>query len=103
MKKIWFDEAWEDYDQKIEPVRDQIQDFERNMTLSVIDRAWSDHIDNMSKLRDGIGLRSYAQSNPLQAYVSEGFQMFEDMQRNISQDVVNYCMNVQVVKQEEVA
>ena len=95
--------AWEDYDQKIEPVRDQIQDFERNMTLSVIDRAWSDHIDNMSKLRDGIGLRSYAQSNPLQAYVSEGFQMFEDMQRNISQDVVNYCMNVQVVKQEEVA
>ena len=97
------EKAWEDYDQKIEPVRDQIQDFERNMTLSVIDRAWSDHIDNMSKLRDGIGLRSYAQSNPLQAYVSEGFQMFEDMQRNISQDVVNYCMNVQVVKQEEVA
>ena len=97
------EKAWEDYDQKIEPVRDQIQDFERNMTLSVIDRAWSDHIDNMSKLRDGIGLRSYAQSNPLQAYVSEGFQMFEDMQRNISEDVVNYCMNVQVVKQEEVA
>ena len=97
------EKAWEDYDQKIEPVRAQIQDFERNMTLSVIDRAWSDHIDNMSKLRDGIGLRSYAQSNPLQAYVSEGFQMFEDMQRNISQDVVNYCMNVQVVKQEEVA
>ncbi|MBW9212723.1 MULTISPECIES: preprotein translocase subunit SecA [Terrabacteria group] len=97
------EKAWQDYDEKIDPVREQIQDFERNMTLSVIDRAWSDHIDNMSKLRDGIGLRSYAQGNPLQAYVSEGFQMFEDMQRTISKDVVNYCMNVQVVKQEEVA
>ncbi len=98
---ITVDKAWQDYDDKIDPVRDQITDFERNMTLNVIDRAWSDHIDNMSKLRDGIGLRSYAQSNPLQAYVTEGFQMFEEMQRTISHDVVNYCMNVKVVQSEE--
>lgn len=98
---ITVDKAWQDYDDKIDPVRDQITEFERNMTLNVIDRAWSDHIDNMSKLRDGIGLRSYAQSNPLQAYVTEGFQMFEEMQRTISHDVVNYCMNVKVVQSEE--
>lgn len=95
------DKAWKYYDEKIDPVREQITEFERNMTLSVVDRAWSDHIDNMSKLRDGIGLRSYAQSNPLQAYVAEGFQMFEDMQKTISQDVVNYCMNIRVVNNNE--
>ncbi|MBR3346091.1 MAG: preprotein translocase subunit SecA [Solobacterium sp.] len=95
------DKAWNAYDQKIDPVREQIKSFERNMSLEVIDRAWVDHIDMMSKLRDGIGLRSYAQDNPLQAYVTEGFQMFENMMHNIAQDIVAYCMNIRVVKQGE--
>ena len=94
------EKAWNAYDQKIDPVREQIKSFERNMSLEVIDRAWVDHIDMMSKLRDGIGLRSYAQDNPLQAYVTEGFQMFENMMHNIAQDIVAYCMNIRVVKQE---
>jgi preprotein translocase subunit SecA len=89
--------AWNAYDRKIEPAREQIRSFERNMSLEVIDRAWVDHIDMMSKLRDGIGLRSYAQDNPLQAYVTEGFAMFENMMHNIAQDIVAYCMNVKVV------
>ena len=93
--------AWNAYDQKIDPVREQIKSFERNMSLEVIDRAWVDHIDMMSKLRDGIGLRSYASDNPLQAYVTEGFQMFENMMHNIAQDIVAYCMNIKVVKQGE--
>ena len=95
------DKAWNAYDQKIDPVREQIKSFERNMSLEVIDRAWVDHIDMMSKLRDGIGLRRYAQDNPLQAYVTEGFQMFENMMHNIAQDIVAYCMNIRVVKQGE--
>jgi len=94
------EKAWNAYDQKIDPVREQIKSFERNMSLEVIDRAWVDHIDMMSKLRDGIGLRSYAQDNPLQAYVTEGFQMFENMMHIIAQDIVAYCMNIRVVKQE---
>jgi preprotein translocase subunit SecA len=89
--------AWAAYDQKIDPVRDQIRHYERDMSLQVIDRAWVGHIDMMSKLRDGIGLRSYAQDNPLQAYVQEGFTMFENMMSNISQDIVTYCMRLQVV------
>ncbi len=89
--------AWNAYDQKIAPVREQMRSFERNMSLEVIDRAWVDHIDMMSKLRDGIGLRSYAQDNPLQAYVTEGFSMFENMMHSIAQDIVAYCMNVKVV------
>jgi preprotein translocase subunit SecA len=67
------------------------------MSLQVIDRAWVGHIDMMSKLRDGIGLRSYAQDNPLQAYVQEGFAMFENMMSNIAQDIVSYCMRLNVV------
>ena len=95
------EKAWNEYDRKIDPARDKIRLYERNMSLEVIDRAWVDHIDMMSKLRDGIGLRSYAQDNPLQAYVSEGFAMFENMMHNIAQDIVTYCMRVRVVANTE--
>ncbi len=91
--------AWTAYDQKIDPVRNdpRIKQFEREMSLKVIDRAWIDHIDIMSKLREGIGLRSYAQDNPLQAYVKEGYQMFENMMHDIARDIVAYCLNLKVV------
>lgn len=95
--KLVNEKAWNFYDSKVEPVRVQIRPFERNLALSIIDRAWVDHIDTMSKLRDGIGLRSYAQDNPLQAYVTEGYQLFETMMHNISQDIVSYCMKMNVV------
>ena len=71
------------------------------MSLRTIDRAWSNHIDVMSKLRDGIGLRSYAQGNPLQAYVNEGYELFESMMRTISQEIVAFCMNMKVGVQNE--
>ncbi len=89
--------AWKNYDDKIDPVRPQIRQFEREMSLKVIDRAWVNHIDTMSKLRDGIGLRSYAQDNPLQAYVNEGYQLFQNMMHDIAQEIVAYCMNLKVV------
>ena len=96
------DRAWNIYEAKVEPVQDKIRPFERQMSLRVIDRAWVNHIDMMAKLRDGIGLRSYAQNNPLQAYVSEGYQMFENMMHDIAQEIVQYCMNLKVVVQPAV-
>ena len=74
---------------------------EKEVSLRTIDRAWSNHIDTMDKLRNGIGLRGYAQSNPLQAYVQEGYQLFEDMMATISQEIVTFCMNVRVVPVNE--
>jgi preprotein translocase subunit SecA len=71
------------------------------VVLRVIDRAWVEHIDTMSKLRDGIHLRSYAQSNPLQAYIQEGFEMYEDMMQRISQETVFYCKNMQIQVEEQ--
>lgn len=92
--------AWAYYQNKIEPVKVQIRPMEKEMSLRTIDRAWSNHIDTMSKLRDGIGLRSYAQANPLQAYVQEGYSLFEDMMHTIAQEIVAFCMNVRVLPAE---
>jgi preprotein translocase subunit SecA len=89
--------AWKYYEDKIQPVKEKIRPIEKEVSLRTIDRAWSNHIDTMDKLRNGIGLRGYAQSNPLQAYVQEGYQLFEDMMRTISQEIVSFCMNVKVV------
>ena len=75
---------------------DYYRDYEKTMVLRSIDRNWINHIDQMDKLRNGIHLRSYASENPLKAYVSEGYDMFETMMGNISRDVVNFCMALRI-------
>jgi len=85
------------YNKKIEKVKAQVLPIEKTMCLRMMDRAWVNHIDIMSKLREGIHLRSYAQNNPLQAYVEEGYELFETMMNTISSDVVTFCNNVKVV------
>ena len=67
---------------------------EKTVTLDCIDRRWTKHIDQMSKLRDAIWLRSYAQTDPLQAYTNEGFAMFDQMNHLISSDVVRTLLHV---------
>jgi len=95
------DKTFKDYNDKIEPVKSQVLPVEKEMCLRVMDRAWIGHIDIMSKLREGIHLRSYAQNNPLQAYVEEGFELFETMMNSISNDVVMFCNNVRVVLKDK--
>ena len=89
------------YENKIEPVKSQIQPVEKTMVLRLMDRAWQNHIDVMSKLREGIHLRSYAQNNPLQAYIEEGYELFDSMMTTISNDVVTFCNNLRVVIKEK--
>ncbi len=72
---------------------------ERNVSLSCIDRNWTKHIDTMSHLRDGISLRSYAHTNPLQDYVNEGYALFRDMNDTIATDCAFNLMRVRLVKQ----
>ena len=88
------------YNKKIDEFKDQIKPLEKTMVLRTIDRAWVNHIDVMSKLRDGIGLRSYAQNNPLQAYVEEGYELFETMMNSISDQVVVFCNNVKIERND---
>ncbi|WP_159637759.1 preprotein translocase subunit SecA [Erysipelothrix anatis] len=89
-------DAWGRYEAKIAEVSDQFTRVEKDMALRMIDRSWIDHIDAMSKLREGIHLRSYAQEKPLQAYVNEGFEMFDEMLGAIAQDIVMFCINVKI-------
>ena len=65
-----------------------MREFERVALLSAVDRRWMDHIDAMTELRDGIGLRAYGQRNPIVEYKREGYDMFEEMVRLIQEDTL---------------
>ncbi|HHX16558.1 MAG TPA: preprotein translocase subunit SecA [Mollicutes bacterium] len=86
-----------DYNQKIKELpNDIINDFEKAIHLNVIDRHWMEHINTMEHLREGIGLRGYAQENPLQAYVSEGFELFEEMLAKIDEQTTIYILKAEI-------
>jgi preprotein translocase subunit SecA len=95
------DMIWQSYETKIAPFKEVVLPVEKTLVLRIIDRAWVEHIDTMSKLREGIHLRSYAQNNPLQAYVEEGFALFEDMLARVSNETVLYCLNLNIEKKEK--
>jgi len=85
---------------------EQIREIERVILLKVIDRKWMDHIDDMEQLRQGIGLQSYGQKNPLVEYKMIGYEMFGEMTEAIAADTVRMLFHVrleQKVEREEVA
>lgn len=65
-----------------------LSNIEKYLILSTVDEKWMDHIDNISNLKDGINLRAYGQSNPVEAYKIESFSMFEEMIDSIQEDAV---------------
>ena len=77
-----------------------VEKLERQITLRIIDRNWTQQIDNMSRFRESVTLRSYAQTNPLQDYVNEGWALFREMLEVISLEVVLNLMNMRIVKKE---
>ena len=81
--------------------KDFAERLERELTLRVIDRNWTQQIDNMARFRESVSLRSYAQINPLQDYVNEGWAMFREMNEVIALEVVLNLLNVKVETQEE--
>ncbi|MBQ9512237.1 MAG: preprotein translocase subunit SecA [Lachnospiraceae bacterium] len=88
------------------PEVEAIREIERVVLLRVIDRKWMDHIDDMDQLRQGIGLQAYGQRDPLVEYTNTGFDMFDEMTRNIRIDTVRLLMHVRVqekVEREQVA
>ncbi len=88
------------------PDAEQIREAERVILLKVIDRKWMDHIDDMDQLRQGIGLQSLGQKDPLLEYKFQGFDMFESMTDAIRQDTVKALLHIKIeqkVEREEVA
>ena len=86
-----FARAWNNYNEKIDEVYDKAVKVEKYVILKQIDSMWAQHINLMTNLKTGIGLRGYAQTNPLQAYANEGYALFDNMMKNIAFSVVNFC------------
>jgi preprotein translocase subunit SecA len=77
---------------------DQMRYHERMIMLSVLDTQWKDHLLNMDHLKEGIGLRGYAQHDPLVEYKRESFDMFESMMQRFQEDTARYLFHMQVVE-----
>lgn len=90
--------AEHDYDEKINALNspEQINEFEKVVILRVVDAKWTDHIDMMDNLRQAVGLRAYAQTNPLTEYQTEGYERFNDMIATIEYDVTRFVMKAQI-------
>ncbi len=92
-----YDLVVKDYNEKLEDVPEDIQnDFEKAITLRILDKNWMEQLDNMEHLKEGIGLRGYAQTNPLQAYALEGFEMFDSMLRDTNKEITTYLLKAEV-------
>ena len=92
----------EEYEEKIKEIPTEITDeFEKVIMLNIVDRYWTEHINTMSHLREGIGLRGYAQDDPLRAYTMEGFEMFDKMMQNIDKDVTILLIKSQITQNIE--
>ena len=92
-----------EYENKIKELPDEIRnEFEKAISLQVIDRYWMEHINTMDHLRESVSLRGYANEDPLQAYVREGFQMFDAMLDNISKDITLYLLKAEIRQNLEV-
>ena len=82
---------------KLEEIPEEIVDeFEKVISLNVIDKYWMEQINTMSHLREGISLRQYAQDNPLRAYTEEGFELFDKMLQNIDKNITLYLLRAEV-------
>ena len=87
---------------RMEPGKSAMRELERVILLRVVDEFWMDHIDAMTELRQGIGLRAYGQSDPVVEYKREGFEMFEQMIAAIQEETVRRLFTVRVKTNEEI-
>ena len=102
IKDYLFERALEVYDSQIAKLRDEeaVREFQKVLILRVVDSKWTDHIDALDQLRNAVGLRGYAQNNPVVEYQAESFRMFNDMIGSIEFDVTRLMMKAQIHEQE---
>ena len=90
-----------EYQQRYAAYGEQIKEIERQVMLQVLDSLWKDHLANMDQLRQGIGLRAYAQKNPKQEYKRESFELFEQLLDNIKYDTIKFLSNIKIAGEED--
>ncbi|MGI5858074.1 MAG: preprotein translocase subunit SecA [Tepidanaerobacteraceae bacterium] len=97
LREIIIERAQAAYEKKEEELGyDTMRELERYIMLKIVDQKWMDHIDAMEQLREGIGLRAYGQRDPVIEYKFEGYEMFQEMIKNIQEDTLRYLFRVQV-------
>ena len=98
IEEILYEKAMEIYKEKQEQLNgdNQMLEFEKVVILRVVDRKWTDHIDDMDQLRQSVGLRGYAQIDPLTEYQTEGYERFQQMIAEIDYDVTRILMKSQI-------
>ena len=102
IKEELFQRALVVYNNQVAKLRDEeaVKEFQKVLILRVVDNKWTDHIDALDQLRNAVGLRGYAQNNPVVEYQAEGFRMFNDMIGSIEFDVTRLMMKAQIHEQE---
>ncbi|HEW4535661.1 TPA: preprotein translocase subunit SecA [Streptococcus pneumoniae] len=102
IKEELFQRSLKVYDSQVSKLRDEeaVKEFQKVLILRVVDNKWTDHIDALDQLRNAVGLRGYAQNNPVVEYQAEGFRMFNDMIGSIEFDVTRLMMKAQIHEQE---
>ena len=96
------DSIQKSYDERYAHVGDAMREIERQIMLQLLDTLWKDHLTNMDQLRQGIGLRAYAQKNPKQEYKRESYDLFEQLLDNIKHETIKYLSHVEVSSKEDV-
>ena len=90
-------EVIKEYEDKLKEIPEEVtKEFEKVITLQVLDNYWMEHINTMSHLREGIHLRGYAQEDPLRAYTMEGFDLFDSMMQKIDKDVSIFLLKAEI-------
>ncbi|MBQ9833567.1 MAG: preprotein translocase subunit SecA [Bacilli bacterium] len=90
-----YDLVVSDYETKVKDIP-YTDEFEKAISLRVIDSSWVDHMNDMEHLKEGIGLRGYGQVNPIQAYTMEGFEMFDNLLSKIDGTIAKFLLKAEV-------
>ena len=97
-----YEKVVKDYEEKLADLPEEItNEFEKAISLRVIDSNWMEHISTMSHLREGVGLRGYANENPLDAYTKEGYALFDSMLNKINADISIYLLKSEIRQNTE--
>ena len=102
LKAKLYDQAVKIYEEKEKEIGDQIRELERVILLKVIDQKWTDHLDNMEQMKQGINLQAYGQRDPLVEYRFASYDIFEEMTDNIKMETVKALFHVHLVENKEI-
>jgi preprotein translocase subunit SecA len=103
LEQLIYDEALSAYNEKEKLIgSEDFRHLERVIMLQTVDNLWKDHLLSMDHLKEGIGLRGYAQQNPLMVYKKEGFQMFQEMISRVKEEIVNIMFRIQISEPQKI-